>query len=395
MRTMFSKLFTLGCLAALGAGPAIAQTPATYKFGALLPLTGFAAVSGELERQAIDIAIDQVNSAGGVKGVKFEAIYEDMAANPKNAVPATQKLANIDKVPFSLIGYSSVTLAAAPIAQRAKMLLLNSGASSARLAAASPYVFNSIPLNDMQARVILWHTANVLKLKKIAFYYRNDDLGNDLIDSGVPYAKKLGLEVVATEGYTPAASDHKAQLAKLRFSRPDAVFVVGAGNETGIIVKQAKEMNFTPQWISYAGYENANTLTIGGQAAEGGLYTVASVLDPNGKLYPAAVEFYKQFEQRYGRSRDKVDYVAPQFYEGARLYMEAVRILAESNTPVTGENLRGAFMKIDNFESVFGKTKFRENGTVVKPIAIKTVKNNRFENVKVYTVEEIAAMPAE
>lgn len=388
------KIFAgLAVMALAAGGSAAAQEPASYKFGALLPLTGNAAASGEFERQAIDIAVDQANAAGGARGVKFQPIYEDMAANPKMAVPAMQKLVNIDNVPFSLIGYSSVTLAAAPIAERAKVLLLNSGASSSRLASASPYVFNSIPLNDLQAKVILWHTANVLKLKKVAFYYRNDDLGNDLIEAGKPYAEKLGMEVIGMESFVPNAPDHKAQLAKLRVMRPEAVFVVGAGNETGNVVKQAKEIAFTPQWISYAGYENANTLTIGAAAAEGGLYTVASVYGADGNLYPAARELYSQFEKRHGKAQDRVDYVAPQFYEGAQMFMAAVRRLVEGGKPVTGDNLRTALLGMDDFESVFGKTKFRPNGTVLKPIALKTVKNNSFQIVKVYTVEEIDRFP--
>ncbi len=375
----------------MGATSALAQT--VHKFGAMLPLTGNAALSGELERQAIDLAIEDVHASGVLPGVRFVPIYEDMAANPRMAVPAIQKLINVDNVPFSLIGYSSVTLAAAPIAERSKVLLLNSGASSARLAKASPYVFNSIPLADLQAKVILWHTVNVLKMKRIAFYYRNDDLGNDLIEFGEPYAKKLGATVVRMESFTPNAPDHKAQLAKLRADRPDAVFVVAAGNETGNIVKQAREIDFRTQWISYSGYENINTLTIGAAAAEGGLYTVASIIGPDGKQFPAADDFYMKFEKRYGKPQDKVDYVAPQFYEGARLYMEAVRILTREGKPVNGDNLRQAFMKIDGFESVFGKTRFRPNGTVLKPIALKTVRDNRFQIVKVYSTEEVSRMP--
>jgi branched-chain amino acid transport system substrate-binding protein len=388
-RTIVAALAAAG----IGIGAAAAQAPTVYKFGAMLPLTGNAALSGEFERQAIDLAVEDFHASGALPGAQFQPVYEDMAANPRVAVPAIQKLINVDNVPFSLIGYSSVTLAAAPIAERAKVLLLNSGASSARLAKASPYVFNSIPLADLQAKVILWHAVNVLKMKRIAFYYRNDDLGNDLIEYGEPYAKKIGATVLRMESFTPNAPDHKAQLAKLRADRPEAVFVVAAGNETGNIVKQAREIDFRTQWISYAGYENVNTLTIGAAAAEGGLYTVASLVGPDGNLFPAAEAFYKKFEQRYGKPREKVDYVAPQFYEGARLYMEAVRILAREGKPVSGENLRQAFLKIDGFESVFGKTRFRPNGTVLKPIALKTVRDNKFQIVKVYSIEEVARMP--
>jgi branched-chain amino acid transport system substrate-binding protein len=378
-------------VAACLAGASVQAEPAALQpFGALLPLTGNAASSGMFEREAIDLAVEEANAKGGIT---FVPIYEDMAANPRMAVPATEKLANVDKVPFSLIGYSSVTLAAAPIAERAKMLLLNSGGSSSRLANASPYVFNSIPLADIQARVMLAHTVRTLGLKRIAIYYRNDDLGNDIADAVKAYLPKLGASLLASESFTPNAVDHRAQLSKLRVQKPEAVFVVGAGNETGIIVKQARELGLRTQWISYAGYENGNTLSIGGEAAEGGLYTVSSVIGADGKPYPAAAAFYQQFEKRFGTPQDKVDYTAPQYYEGAQLFIAAARALHQAGIPITGDALRGALVKLGNFQSVFGETRFRSDGTVLKPIAVKTVKGGRFEIVKVYTVDEIAKLP--
>ena len=359
-------------------------------FGALLPLTGNAASSGTFERQAIDLAVEAANKQGDVS---FQPIYEDMAANPRMAVPATEKLATVDKVPFSLIGYSSVTLAAAPIADRAKMLLLNAGGSSSRLAAAGPFVFNSIVLADSQAKVMLVHAVKVTGLKNIAIYYRNDDLGNDIADAVRAYLPKLGATLAGSESFTPNAPDHRAQLAKLRAMRPDAVFLVGAGNETGIVVKQARELGLKTQWISYAGYENGNTLSIGGSAAEGGLYTVTATSGPDGKRFPAAAAFYHDFEQRFGTPQDKVDYTAPQFFEGAQLFIAAVRALHQQGKPVTGETLRDALIGLRGFVSAFGETRFRPNGTVLKPIAVKTVRDGKFEVVKVYSIDEIAAMP--
>jgi branched-chain amino acid transport system substrate-binding protein len=390
MRRHTVRMLAIAALVGLTGATAQAQTAARQPFGALLPLTGNAASSGTFEREAIDLAVSEANALGGMT---FEPIYEDMAANPRMAVPATEKLANVDHVPFSLIGYSSVTLAAAPIAERAKLLLLNAGGSSSRLAGVSPYVFNSIPLADIQARVMLAYAVQSLGLKNIAIYYRNDDLGNDIADAVKAYLPKLGATLLASESFTPNAPDHRAQLSKLRVQRPQAVFVVGAGNETGIIVKQARELGLHTQWISYAGYENGNTLSIGGEAAEGGLYTVASVIGPDGNTYPAATAFYQNFEKRFGTPRDKVDYTAPQFYEATQLFVAAARTLHEAGTPITGDSLRDALIHLKNFHSVFGETRFRPNGTVLKPIAVKTVKGGRFEIVKVYTVDEIARLP--
>jgi ABC-type branched-subunit amino acid transport system substrate-binding protein len=128
---MLAAAFSAGCLGQA----ALAEEQDGTRFGALLPLTGNAALTGQYERQAIDLAVADANAASGQR---FTPIYEDMAANPRMAVPGTEKLANVDQVPFSLIGYSSVTIAAAPIAERARLLLMNAGASLSRLAHVSP-----------------------------------------------------------------------------------------------------------------------------------------------------------------------------------------------------------------------------------------------------------------
>jgi branched-chain amino acid transport system substrate-binding protein len=240
---------------------------------------------------------------------------------------------------------------------------------------------------------MLWHTVHELGLKKIALYYRNDDLGTDVANVVKGYVGKVGATIVGEESFTPNAPDHKAQLAKIRFMQAQAVFVVATGNETGIIVKQANEIGLHSQWISYAGYENGNTLTIDGKAAEGGLYTVASTIGPDGKPYPEAVRFYTAFEKTYGISQEKLDYTAAQFYEGAQIYMRAVEILLSQDKPVTGEQLRTTLIEMPAFHSVFGEVRFGPDGTVLEPIAVKTVHNGRFDVVKIYTIDELQKLP--
>ena len=133
----------LAALAALTiAGPARADT---IHLGAIIPLTGPAAVVGNQEMRGIQFAIDQANAKGGVHGDKIDVQYEDNLAKPEQSILSFNKLVDLQHVPAIFTGYSGPTLAMAPLATRKKVLMLNAGAQSDKLRTASPYLINTLP----------------------------------------------------------------------------------------------------------------------------------------------------------------------------------------------------------------------------------------------------------
>ena len=117
-------LFMFIGLSFLSAPLAIAQE--TYKIGAAFALSGAIAVYGEGFKKAVDLAVEEINTAGGIKGKKIEIVYEDNKSTPKDCVTAVRKLIAVDKVPvlFGPAG-SSNFMAAAPVAQESKVVMLS------------------------------------------------------------------------------------------------------------------------------------------------------------------------------------------------------------------------------------------------------------------------------
>ena len=123
-------LFSLFLVFALLISGCIKKEPETYKVGAILPLSGSGANYGKWEKQGVDLAVDEINQAGGINGKKIEIIFEDSKSLPKDGVSAMNKLSSVDKVPVAIAGISSVVLACAPVADQYKVVLLNSGGVS-------------------------------------------------------------------------------------------------------------------------------------------------------------------------------------------------------------------------------------------------------------------------
>ncbi|MCK5174874.1 MAG: ABC transporter substrate-binding protein, partial [Planctomycetes bacterium] len=135
-------LFTFGC----------SKKPPEQKevkIGAISPFTGDGANYGKAARTAIDMAVDEINTKGGVNGAKLVVVYEDDKGNPSDALSAFKKLATVDKV-SAVLGpfYSSNVLACAPVANRLKVVLLTGTATSDNIRTAGEYVFRVCPSND-------------------------------------------------------------------------------------------------------------------------------------------------------------------------------------------------------------------------------------------------------
>ncbi|MCK4458341.1 MAG: ABC transporter substrate-binding protein [Methanosarcinales archaeon] len=127
------------------AGACLQDTqPDEIRIGAILPLTGEAAEYGEDAKLGIDLAVEEINAAGGINGKRIQVVYEDSQATPSQGVSAIQKLTTVDKVPV-IIGAmaSSVTLAIAPIAEENKVVLLSPASSAPQITEAGDYIFRT------------------------------------------------------------------------------------------------------------------------------------------------------------------------------------------------------------------------------------------------------------
>ena len=271
-RTLTTALAVLG--ATLLAATASAQD--TIKIGVTQPLTGAFAASGNYVAQGARIAEEQINKAGGVLGKQIQLIVEDNKSNPTEAVGTAEKLIVRDKVPVMMGAWSStLTLAVMPKLEEYKVPMVVETSSSGKITVAgNPYIFRISPTSEMEAKAFT-PLLKQLGIKKADFLATNNDFGLGASKEFSEMLKREGGEVGIMETMDPKATDFSAQLAKIKASGSDTLFVTTAVEQITLILKQAKDQQLGARIITTGGSNSPDQLIAqAGESANGSLHLV-------------------------------------------------------------------------------------------------------------------------
>ena len=338
------------------------------KIGVILPLTGDGSKYGESGKKAIELALEEIDSNERIDEQKIDVIYEDSWSTPKGGVSAIQKLITTDKVQAVIGGmFSSVTLAIAPIAEKNKVVVLSPTSSSPKITDAGDYIFRNCASDIFEGAIMGKFAYDKLGFKKVAILYINNDYGVGIKDVFIKTFGAKGGAITVVDAFEQRSTDFRAQLTKIKGSEPQAIYIVGY-KELGQLLKQAKEIGINSQFLSTVMFEDPEILKIAGGAAEGVIYS-ARAYNPEieeGVTY----KFVKLFKQKYN--------VTPDIFAG--LSYDAMKILALTIEQGcrSGEEIKNALYSIKHYPAVVGDTSFDENGDVIQPAVLKTVKNGKF-----------------
>jgi len=260
--------------ASLLVGTASAQEP--IKIGVTQPLTGAFAASGNYVAQGAKLAEEEINKQGGVLGRKIQLVIEDNKSNPTEAVATAEKLISKDKVPVLMGAWSStLTLAVMPKLMEYQVPMLVETSSSGKITTSgNPYIFRISPTSEMEAKAF----APMVKkfgIKKADFLATNNDFGLGASQEFQKMLKEQGVQIGAAETMDPKATDFSAQLAKIKASGGDTLFVTTAVEQATLILKQAKEQQLKARVITTGGSVSPDQLIAqAGDAANGSYHLV-------------------------------------------------------------------------------------------------------------------------
>lgn len=335
--------------------------------GAYFPLTGNTATWGEMGKKAIDIAVDELNAAGGLLGKKVRMVYEDDQSLPEQAKLAVLKLIKQHKA-VALIGEfaSSRTLAAAPEAQRHHIPMISPYSTNPKVTEVGDYIFRVCYIDPFQGGAMARFAVETLGVKRIAIL---KDIKNDysvgLADFFTQMLTQLGGTVVAETSYSEGDVEFRSQLTQLKVGNPEAIYIPGYYTEVGLIARQARELGLTVPLLGGDGWDSPKTVEIGGAATNGTYFTASfAVDDPN----PLGREFSKKFKDRFGIDPDGTAAVS---YEAAIVLFDAIRRAGSTDGPA----LRDALAATKNFEGVSGRFTLDANRNAIKRIVIMTIHN--------------------
>src|SRR5258708_9828942 len=347
-----------------------ASYPNPFKMGAVLNLSGPTGGQGADFRAGLELAAQQWNAKGGIGGSKIDIIFEDHGAQPAKAVTAAQKLIQVDGVKVLANVYSSPVLAVVPIAQKDKVLQVSAGATSPRLVNISPYFMTSVANAALEVEVMLAFAKKKLGVSKIAILYGVDDFGAGVRDSAKAVWTKMGGTVVADEGIDPGKAHLPAVAAKLAASKPDAIYVALAGVAIGTSVKQIREAGFTGPLLGQQGFEAPELFSVAGSAANNSYWTSAATTVAKDKE-DAFVAAYKA-----AFNRDPTIY-ARTHYDLANSLFEAMANLRKQGKEWTADDIRAALLGLGTTTGVLGPFSYREDGTALRELDIKTYKDGK------------------
>jgi branched-chain amino acid transport system substrate-binding protein len=382
-RLAFLSLFILGLsgcpssnngTATATATPAPADEP-FIKVGQYVSLTGGTATFGQSTDRGVQLALAEINGAGGVLGKQIKVITEDTQSKPETSKTAVLKLIKQDHV-VALIGEiaSSRTLAAAPEAQRAKVPLITPGSTNPEVTQKGDFIFRICFIDPVQGQVMARFAAQDLKLMKAAIL---TDVKNDYSVGLAKYFKeeylRLGGKVVAEESYSEGDSEFKAQLTSIKGKQPDILILPGYYTEVGMIANQSRELGMKQIMLGGDGWDSEMTAKIGGKAIEGSYYTNHYATDdPN----PVVQDFIKKYKEKYqGQTPDAM---AALGYDTMKLVADALKRAGTTD----GDKLRQAVQDTKDFPGVTGSITIDKDRNASKPITVLKIENGEYKLAK-------------
>lgn len=325
------------------------------KVGVMVPLTGDASSYGESVKKAVELAKRQLGAEN------IELVFEDSKCEGKEAATAVQKLISVDGVQ-AIVGElcSGATLAAAPVAEQNKVVMISPASTAPTLTDAGEYIFRTIP-SDAAQGAFGAKLVSDRGLKKLAVLYTNDDYGvgfDKVLKDRFP---QYGGEVVASEAVDRQTTELRAQLTKIKAANPDALYIISNSPDTAsAALKQAKELGLEVTVFGSEGLKSEDVLKGAQGAAEGMVLTGVSA---------GTDGFIKAHESVQGSAPGPF---AAQAYDAFQAIHKAVEAGANTGEEIK-EKLKGM-----SFEGVSGEISFDTNGDVGGVYTVYVVKDGAF-----------------
>jgi len=276
----------------LFSGTLTASGASEVEVGAVTPLTGKLAVYGEGFQEAMLLALDEVNAAGGINGKPMKIVFEDNNSTSKGSVSAIQKLITIHKFPV-IFGpaASSNFLAVCPIAQQNKTILIGAESAAAAISKCGSYVFRVFPSDLLQGKGVAELT-NFLDYKELVLTYINNDWGVGLANVFKEHFLKEGGRLIDEFAYDEGKTDYRSEILRIKKSSPKAVVNLTYIKEGATMLKQAYETKLKVQWLMGSAAKSPKLIELAGEAAEGiiGTYPTFSQDTPQYRAFKEAWE---------------------------------------------------------------------------------------------------------
>jgi len=351
-----------------GAASTVPAGPAA-RVAFILALTGIAADDNRPAIDAARLAVEEINAAGGVAGRALELVTIDNLSTPIGAKAAAERAVDLEV--SAVIGalWSSHSLPMAKVLQKAAVPLITPTASMPEIPLVGDCIFRVCFTDSFQGLVIARFCYNDLKVRKaVSLYNVNEEYSQRLSEHFVTNSLQLGGQILGQLGYKGSAIDFSEQIAFLKKTSPEAVFVPGYTRDSGLLVRQARKMGIDAIFLGGDSW-GSHIQEVVGPELMGETY-FSSFWHPDVR-FPRNVHLKQAYRDRFGVDRFD-DMRIPLTYDALMLLADAINRAGS----LEHSAIRSALAATRQFQGATGTISFDVNGDPIN----KEASISRFEN---------------
>jgi len=380
-----TKVFASAVLGIFVLAASVSGQADSIKVGFNVPLTGFAAADGKSAKIGAELAVEQVNAAGGINGKDLELVVYDDQASPKESAPLAAKLITQDGVVAGISGsYSGATRAAATIYQENATPYISAYAVHPDITRSGDYVFRTSFMGEVQGRAGAKLVGEMMGKKRVSIITLANDFGKSLEAGFKEKAADFGIEILGEYDYSIKDREFGPIVSKVKSESPDAIYASGYFFTAGPLVSQLREAGVDVPIVGQEGYDGEMFIKIAGPAAEGVIITTSLDRD---STEPLAKAFIKGFQAKAGYPADMV----------SASTHTAVLVLAAALKQVDPSDkaaLRGAIAST-SINAATGNISFNKLGEVKKSVQVQIVRDGGWHHYAVISDPVLLAPPEE
>ncbi|MBI4246535.1 MAG: ABC transporter substrate-binding protein [Candidatus Rokubacteria bacterium] len=365
-------------LAALAAACGARET----RIGAILPLSGLGEIYGQMAKRGIDLAVDEINARGGVRGKPLAILYRDSRGVPSAGLEAAMNLIDEEGV-NAIIGdlLSDVTLEVAALADKRQVVLFSPGSSVPKLTQAGLYVFRNYPSDALEGAYVAQIASEKLRLLDMVIVAVSNSYGQGLKEAFMKYYTGPNREVHKVLNFPEGNPDVASIANQIEEVRPDGVYLIAYAPDRQKILEELRRRKITARII---GTRDSRELILGlGPLAEG-MIVPLDEYDPSGPD-PVVQEFVREYKEKY--NSEVPGLWAAQAYDATLLLARAI----DEAKGTYGQDVQIQLTTIKGFRGATGLTELDANGDVSRRPKIYVVHGGAFVPYDEYEAAQASA----
>ncbi len=346
----------------------------TIRIGLNYELSGASATYGQSSVEGIELAIEEINKAGGLNGKKIQAVKYDNKSEEAEATTLSTRLMTQDKV-LAVLGpaTSGAFKATIPVSEQNKIPVLSGSATADDVTVdkrgVKEYAFRICFMDSAQGKAMARYAIENLGRKKaVIIRDSSNDYAKGLAESFAKTFKEAGGTIVKQEAYVKGDTDFNAILTSVRNQDFDVIFIPGYYEEAGLIIKQARSQGIDVPILGADGFDSPKLAELAGTDALSNVYfsNHYSSLDDN----PTVQEFLKAFQTKYKKEPDAFSALG---YDLAKLTVQAIGRAEKQD----GESIKSALAETKDFEGVTGNIRVDKNHNAVKDTVVINLESGK------------------